>query len=705
MTETRPRALGAYVFAGGFSVGVQRHFDVACHLEPGNYGVATVKKNMPDMPVHYGHEKWPLERLAREPWDLIFTNPPCAAWSQAGKVVRGGDWRDDARVDCTRVCFGLLEALQPKIWVWESVPRALTAGREFVDELARRALDLDYSVTYLLHDARWCGAPQKRQRFMFVAHRIELDVDWPIEGTQTAADEVLRKMNNVGEADVTLPDALMRLLPLTTDKKSLRDVWDELNPDPVVSARGTRTGRPSFGYRRCGRGVPARTVAGYAIVHPTEDRLLTTKEEAALCGFPPDYEFVGSGVSSQIARGVCPPVGEWLARGAARSLAAGKPTSGKLEIVDLRESPGHREVVGQPGAVAEPEIPGTVAPRSRPGPPSTVIDGPDVAPEDGQGSGAYIRMLLGAGYRPAQIVGMVHRNFEGSRATTRDVAWNRAKMRREGVPTAQTKTEPQPEPTAPEATTEPPVAARQPTRRGGSDRPDRKFDQTALTEASHGYRVHRDYAAHFFRWGWVTDEWAGPDRDVLDVGCGRDYPLVKVMSGRYPGHQPRRYVGVDYNPLKDPPVRSWAEFHERFDFTTRYSELGQFDTVVNFEVIEHMQVDDGKRLLLGMRECLRPDGRLILSTPVFDGRAARNHIHEFQIPELQAAIEEAGMIVERRWGTFANYNAIKKVCTSEQLATLDALNEFYSTDVTACFLSPLYPDESRNNVWLCKRRD
>lgn len=227
------------------------------------------------------------------------------------------------------------------------------------------------------------------------------------------------------------------------------------------------------------------------------------------------------------------------------------------------------------------------------------------------------------------------------------------------------------------------------------------YDTTSLRSTGTGTRVHRDYAAHFFRWGWVTRE-LNNDLEVLEVGCGPEYPLTKVVQIS-PQSLPKRYVGVDLNPLTKIPQLRWAEFKGDFNFVERYTELGQFDRVVCLEVIEHMTRPLGDRLLAGIRECLRPGGSLYLSTPVFNGKAALNHIHEYTIPELAEAIADAGLTVEQRFGTFASYHDIKKAARPEHLEVLDALRAFYSTDVTACFLAPLYPDASRNNFWVIRR--
>ena len=233
--------------------------------------------------------------------------------------------------------------------------------------------------------------------------------------------------------------------------------------------------------------------------------------------------------------------------------------------------------------------------------------------------------------------------------------------------------------------------------------PDREFDKTSLRRGAHGKWVHRDYGAHFFRWGFAG-RFVGPTSRVLDVGCGPDVPMIDALT--MPRSQvPAAYVGVDMNrrPSKH-PTRQWATLLWEFDFTSRFTELGEFDVVINFEVIEHMRKRDGMALLDAMRRCLAPGGRLLLSTPVFNGKAAANHLHEWTIPEMQEAVEDVGLEVVKRHGTFASWNTIKKVCTASEKALLDEVGAFYGGEVLACFLAPKYPDASRNNVWVLKNR-
>ncbi len=249
----------------------------------------------------------------------------------------------------------------------------------------------------------------------------------------------------------------------------------------------------------------------------------------------------------------------------------------------------------------------------------------------------------------------------------------------------------------------PPVSyEKQPSRFRESVDPDREFDKTSLREKSHGQWIHRDYFAHAMRWSHAGRYISGKT-DVLDVGCGPDVQLINVLT--MPRNQvPKSYVGVDLNrePQKH-PNRGWATLHWNFNFLERWQELGQFDVVTCFEMVEHLHAPDGIRLLTGIRGCLREDGLALLSTPVFSGKAAATHLHEYTIEELGDAIATAGLSVERRFGTFANATAIRKVASQEDLRLLERLHPYYSDEILACIIAPLYPDVARNNIWLLRR--
>lgn len=234
----------------------------------------------------------------------------------------------------------------------------------------------------------------------------------------------------------------------------------------------------------------------------------------------------------------------------------------------------------------------------------------------------------------------------------------------------------------------------------------RDFDTTSCREKQYGRWVHRDYLAHCFRWGFARRYIKGGER-VLDVGCGPDQALAGILTYTASGI-PEKLIAVDYGKVKPALNAKWFELRAEFDFTTRWKELekeGPFDVITCLEVIEHMQKTHGAKLLKGMHALLKPDtGRLILSTPVFDPKVgmAMRHVHEYLTDELANAITKAGFIIEQRFGTFQNALKIKQT-NPEHRAVWEALKTYYSDDVLACFLAPLYPDLSRNNLWLLRK--
>ncbi len=268
-----------------------------------------------------------------------------------------------------------------------------------------------------------------------------------------------------------------------------------------------------------------------------------------------------------------------------------------------------------------------------------------------------------------------------------------------------------------------PTIERQPTR-SKRVREDRRFDKTQLKVSGHGRTVHRDYAAHVLRWNYVVNQasylndiflkygWVQRQLDaglsILDIGCGQDQSLLYVIGARK-DLVPECYLGIDLNRIAKKSACRWAEIWDEFDFVNNNGKVLEkyepFDVATCFEVIEHMAPEDGDKLLAGIFNCLRPGGVAYLSTPVFNGSAAANHIHEYTIPELQEAIERAGFRVEKRLGTFASKPDIKHAMAgaleySCHRTVYHELEQWFGGDVLACFMAPLFPDASRNNMWV-----
>lgn len=253
-----------------------------------------------------------------------------------------------------------------------------------------------------------------------------------------------------------------------------------------------------------------------------------------------------------------------------------------------------------------------------------------------------------------------------------------------------------------------------------TQRGQREFDSSSLRESGHGRYVHRDYAAHWFRWQHAL-RFVKAGMRVLDVGCGPDQMMTKVLRASQ-SHVPELYVGVDVNRITKKCGSSWARVLDEFDVTRRWQELleeddademfagppalGPFDLICCFEVIEHMPIERGRALLKALKALVKPDGVILLSTPVYNGKhMAANHIHEYEFEELRDEIVKSGLQVDRVVGTFMTSQAAKKVATPAQRALLEELHaKWYAWDILANFLAPLYPEASSNCCWILRRK-
>lgn len=318
----RPTALGAYIFAGGQTVGVSKTFDVLAHFENGNYGVATARRNFPDIPIFTDVETWPVQDYVGKV-DWVFCNPPCAVWSAAGKSHGSSEgWRTDPRLGCYRHCFGLLEQIQPRFMSIESVTNAYKNGKEFLQELEVIAHELSYSVTHVFIDAYFCGVPQNRRRHFFVAHRGRFDIEKPTARHRTVRD-VIGRIRNPGWSRPVRED-LVKYLPMIRENEGFRQYWEKDNPPElqVVDPRGFVRGRPRMMEARLPMDRPMGAFIGDFYIHPTEARNLGVNEARALCCYPPDWKLGCPPPSafSEFARAVLPPVAEWLGVHVSRSL-------------------------------------------------------------------------------------------------------------------------------------------------------------------------------------------------------------------------------------------------------------------------------------------------------------------------------------------------------------------------------------------------
>jgi len=343
---TRPTAAGTYIFAGGFTLGVERHFNVLAHFEDGDYGASTARANWPQMPVYVDRAAWPVGEYCGRV-DFLYANPPCAIFSPIGVTPKRGReaWKTDPRTACWGKAFALFEGLEARAFAHESVPRAYTLGRSLVDDFTRRALALGYSVTHIFTNARWHGLPQARKRFLFVAHRAARLVVVPIERVDVTVRDVFKQVREAGYHCPLKQRNVIDALKRSPVGGSLSQAWMKMHPrwDKMRNKKGEVHGRPSFMDGRLPwDGVMGAYTGGHHYYHPTKDRRLGINEAKAVCGYPQAFKFGDPREKewdSLLARAVMPPVGEFIARCVAATLL--EPDAAwcdrRVTRVDLRE--------------------------------------------------------------------------------------------------------------------------------------------------------------------------------------------------------------------------------------------------------------------------------------------------------------------------------------------------------------------------------
>lgn len=361
------RAVGCYIFAGGFTVGVSKHFEVLAHLEDGPFGVATTRLNFPNLPIYERPAEWPIDDLAARGVDFVYSNPPCAPWSRAADRRKLGSWELDPRLHCVIQDFGLVEKLRPRVWCWESVRGAFTNGRPLVDRLTKQAREMGYAVTYLYTDAQRHGIAQRRKRFFMVVHDVAIDFEMPRDRPVT-----------VGQALATVRSPTLTPQMLREDKKrwaywhklvkntrpgeGTAETFNRLHADVVERAAREKLERvpkrPSFQEIRLDpEGVSYTMTGGMKLLHPAEDRFLSPEEYAALSSYPLRYKFAGSSPMAwygEIAKAVMPRVGEYLARMVAAAIRANRPAGDVFRFVDVSRDAYVEEIYDPVDASLEP---------------------------------------------------------------------------------------------------------------------------------------------------------------------------------------------------------------------------------------------------------------------------------------------------------------------------------------------------------------
>jgi DNA (cytosine-5)-methyltransferase 1 len=274
--------------------------------------------------------------------DLVTGGPPCQSFSTAGKRGTVQDPRGTLPWQYLR----FVEALQPRFFLMENVRGLLSAAlrhrpinqrpekggpplkadeepgsviRLFAEDI-QKVSGCGYHMDCFEVNAVNYGAPQLRERALFIGNRFNAVVNFPDpthgssngekpkQQTLFPEDEVLQPWMTLGDVIGDLSEADPVIMDFSPRKKSFlslvppgsnwRSLPEEVQKQSMGKAWVAKGGRSGW-WRRLNFDLPCPTLvtmpnhASTSLCHPTEVRALTLKEYARIQEFPDDWEFCG----------------------------------------------------------------------------------------------------------------------------------------------------------------------------------------------------------------------------------------------------------------------------------------------------------------------------------------------------------------------------------------------------------------------------
>lgn len=351
------RAIAVHTFAGGMLMGVrQAGFVVNRAYEPLDFGTQTLRESLDVRKVVVVANVGRWKKPALRP-ELVFGNPRCGGFSGLGSNTalpgaKGANCRQS--IDAEQLCRWGVELRSPFV-VLESVQNILNPNnRGFLERMMEDVFGRKYKFAHVKHNAFSFDNPQFRKRYFFVAYRDGLTFNvkkFDVAKKFTTVRDVFSKLPDVpdppavylGRKDARYgPDVRYRLsddaegvLKYIPQGQTLNNLhhargpkfFDKIGlPNLAERSRRARSDIP-FGVANTtlvrlhwDRGCMTLAGSSGLIIHPEYDRSLTVREIAALMGWPPDVIPVGQDPAGQIAKGIVPACGRWVAESVAASL-------------------------------------------------------------------------------------------------------------------------------------------------------------------------------------------------------------------------------------------------------------------------------------------------------------------------------------------------------------------------------------------------
>lgn len=359
MKQEKYKTLSLFSGAMGLDLGIEDTgcFDLLACIEKEASFCETIRRNRDAgrLPAHLRVYQEDISALSPEKvmadcnlkpgeLDLLVGGPPCQSFSTAGR--RGTV--QDPRGMLIWQFLKYVEVLQPKFFVMENVRGLVSAAlkhRPIADRPEKGGTPLSEDeergsvIRLFAQDLQNCGstayhmdcfevnavnygAPQLRERALFIGNRFNTQVDFP-DPTHGPGQNGLRPwrtlqdaiggLNDPGEVIMDFSPRKKGYLGMVPEGSNWRSLPETVQKESMGKAWHAKGGRSGW-WRRLSFDLPCPTLvtmpnhASTSLCHPTEVRALTLKEYSLIQEFPDDWEFFGTPTQQYAQAGNAVPV-------------------------------------------------------------------------------------------------------------------------------------------------------------------------------------------------------------------------------------------------------------------------------------------------------------------------------------------------------------------------------------------------------------
>ncbi|MEL6511754.1 MAG: DNA cytosine methyltransferase [Pseudomonadota bacterium] len=359
MKQRKYKTLSLFSGAMGLDLGIEDTgcFDLLACVEKEASFCETIRRNRDAgrLPAHLRVYQEDISALSPEQvmadcnlkpgeLDLLVGGPPCQSFSTAGR--RGTV--QDPRGMLIWQFLKFVEILQPKFFVMENVRGLVSAAlkhRPIAERPEKGGAPLSQNeergsvIRLFAQDLQNCGstayhmdcfevnavnygAPQLRERALFIGNRFNTQVDFPdpthgpgqndLKPWRTLQDAI-GGLNDPGEVIMDFSPRKKGFLEMVPEGSNWRSLPEAVQQESMGKAWHAKGGRSGW-WRRLSFDLPCPTLvtmpnhASTSLCHPTEVRALTLKEYALIQEFPEDWEFFGTPTQQYAQAGNAVPV-------------------------------------------------------------------------------------------------------------------------------------------------------------------------------------------------------------------------------------------------------------------------------------------------------------------------------------------------------------------------------------------------------------